>query len=72
MAVYKDTLISTIVDSPVVLEELQYLVYKDTLISTIVDLRIEIYQYYVYKDTLISTIVDPGNKKGVATSIKTL
>ena len=57
MIVYKDTLISTIVD-PINLPA-TVAVYKDTLISTIVDTPLWTRAtWMVYKDTLISTIVD--------------
>ena len=57
--VYKDLIISTIVDSTRASISSNTFVYKDLIISTIVDLLFKIDLYFiVYKDLIISTIVD--------------
>ena len=56
--VYKDLIISTIVDLLVLIENF-LLVYKDLIISTIVDhILSDNLKPCVYKDLIISTIVD--------------
>ena len=55
--VYRDYLISTIVDCNKDFG-IKIEVYRDYLISTIVDLLSEHYSSQVYRDYLISTIVD--------------
>ena len=58
--VYKDLIISTIVDEPLTTHA--EVVYKDLIISTIVDtLATWTHQEMVYKDLIISTIVDFDN-----------
>ena len=57
LVVYKDLIISTIVDIiTLVLFEIR--VYKDLIISTIVDFSADKIPHNVYKDLIISTIVD--------------
>ncbi len=57
MSVYKDSIISTIVDLDGQGDGTR--VYKDSIISTIVDPRPAIaFSVPVYKDSIISTIVD--------------
>ena len=56
--VYKDLIISTIVDEEKAIPKMPS-VYKDLIISTIVDSRMEgSVDVPVYKDLIISTIVD--------------
>ena len=61
--VYKDQIISTIVDVTVLTDKAQR-VYKDQIISTIVDDQMERTLVKVYKDQIIFTIVD-CNKWGL-------
>ena len=57
MVVYKDLIISTIVD--LLLSLGSFHVYKDLIISTIVDFKkIIVVKLKVYKDLIISTIVE--------------
>ena len=58
--VYKDLIISTIVD--LVGSSVKLFVYKDLIISTIVDIVSLTRLVTVYKDLIISTIVDKGNR----------
>ena len=55
--VYKDLIISTIVDA-IANKKPPTHVYKDLIISTIVDSCLLFSRAHVYKDLIISTIVD--------------